>query len=101
MLHCYTVRELLSLYPLGSIAPALSVLSNTITATCHRHGDSETTVYSVDQLEQLDLNSPSLYKWQVEVCGRGIVLCANSDSVISVGRCHYFYPLCICNGTVP
>ena len=52
----------------GSIAPSLSVLSTVLTATCHRHGDSDTTLYSDDQPEQLDLNNPSLYKWQVEVC---------------------------------
>lgn len=52
----------------ASIAPSLSVLSTAIAATCHRHGNSDTTLYSDDQpAEQLDLNNPSLYKWQIEL----------------------------------
>ena len=53
---------------LGNVSPSLSVLSNAITAACHRHGDSGTLIYSDDQPEQLDLNNPCLYKWQIEVC---------------------------------
>ena len=53
---------------LASIAPSLSVLSTAIAATCHRHGNGDTTLYNDDQpAEQLDLNNPSLYKWQIEV----------------------------------
>ena len=49
----------------GNIAPSLSVLSNAITTTCHRHDDDD--AHLMDQSELLDLNHPSLCVWQVEV----------------------------------